>query len=330
MLQLKNNTPFAASIALFPNERGIDTLYTMVKASFNIGKQWTLLEKQVEPQKEDVYWGEPEASSLRQASDYHTGKAATDIVMIGSACVPDGQLARQMNVDLMLGNIAKTIRVIGNRVWDDGRISAPEPFSEMPLVFERAFGGRDLIDGQLRGAEARNPIGTGFAGKRKAAEMNGVALPNLECPEHLIQDIQDAPIPMCFAPVAPSWQPRINYAGTYDEQWQTQRAPYLPDDYSPRFMNCAPPDLICSEFLSGGEPVRITGMHPSGELNFNLPQVKLRNKVSVAGKENVGEFVLESVILNPNELQLALVWRSAFVCGKKAAQLEQISVSLMR
>jgi hypothetical protein len=330
MLQLKNNTPFSASIALFPNEQGIDTLYTIVKASFNIGRQWTLVEEQLEPQKEDVFWGEPTESSLRFASDFHTGKAATDILMVGSACAPDQQYARQINVSLMLGNLTKTIRVIGDRCWDQGRMSSPEPFTEMPLVYERAFGGKDLVEGQLRAAEVRNPVGAGFAGKRKASEMNGMELPNLENPQQLIQDFQDTPTPVCFAPVAPSWQPRVTYAGTYDEQWQKHRAPYLPDDYNHRFMNCATPDLIYSEFLRGGEPVKITGMHPSGELNFTLPQVNLRNKIQVAGKEVPGDFFMESVILDPNKLQLSLVWRSAFVCDKKLTQLEQVSVNLVR
>lgn len=328
MLQLKNNTPFSASIALFPNEQGVDTLYTIVKASFNIGMQWTLLDEQPSPQKEDVFWGDPTGSSLCFASDFHTGKLTTDIIMLGSACAPDQQLVRQMNVGLTLGDRRKMVRVIGDRYWDQGRISSPAPFSEMPLVYERAFGGKDVINEQLRASEARNPVGTGFAGKRNTADMNGIALPNLEYPEQLIQDVRDTPAPACFAPIAPSWQPRIAFAGTYDEDWQNYRAPYLPKDYSPRFMNCASPDLICTEFLRGGEPVKITGMHPSGELNFALPLVNLRNKIKVAGKEIQRGFLMESVILNPNKLQLSLVWRSAFKCDKKVTQLEQVSLNL--
>ena len=84
MLQLKNNTPFSAAIALFPNEQGIETLYTIVKASFRIGQQWTLMDEQAPPQQEDIFWGEPGESSLRLPSDYHPGKAATDVIMIGA------------------------------------------------------------------------------------------------------------------------------------------------------------------------------------------------------------------------------------------------------
>ena len=99
MLQLKNNTPFSAAFTLFPNEQGVDTLYSIVKATFKIGQQWTLVEKQLEPQKEDIFWGEPGKSSLCLASDYHTGKATSDIIMTGAACAPEKQQVRQMGVN---------------------------------------------------------------------------------------------------------------------------------------------------------------------------------------------------------------------------------------
>ncbi len=330
MLQLKNNTPFAAAFALFPNEQGVDTLYTMVKATFNIGQQWTLAESQLEPQKEDVFWGEPGKSSLRLASDFHIGKATTDIVMTGLACALEKQAVRQMDVSLSVGSVGKTIRVFGDRQWNQGLITSPQPFTTMPLVYERAFGGVDIAEGKIRLGEERNPVGGGFSGNKSRSEMDGVALPNLECPNQLIQYHDDIPIPACFGPIAPHWQPRAASAGTYDELWQTNRAPYLPEDYHPRFMNIAHSDLIYPSFLQGGEPVKITGMHPLGELNFNLPILKLRNKIQIEDSEISFNFNCETLLLDPNQLQLSMVWRSAFACDKKALKVKQISVSMMR
>lgn len=330
MLQLKNNTPFAAAIALFPNEQGVDTLYTMVKASFRIGQQWTLVEEQLPPQQEDVHWGEPGTSSLRYASDYHTGKSATDIVLQGFACAPQQQAVRQLDVKLAVGSRTKNIRVFGDRFWDNGNITTPEPFTTMPLVYERAFGGMDIVDGLVRSAEARNPVGLGFCGKKKGADLDRFALPNLESPHELITSITDTPAPTCFGPIAASWQPRLSYAGTYDERWQQNRAPFLPDDYNPRFMNSAHPDLIYPAFMQGGEPISITGMHPAGDLNFTLPSIVLRNRVELGNQVVKGEFMLESVILEPNQLQLSMVWRSAFVCDKKAQKIDHIVVNMLR
>ncbi|RYY77089.1 MAG: DUF2169 domain-containing protein [Gammaproteobacteria bacterium] len=330
MLQLKNHTPFSAAFALFPNAQGIDTLYTIVKATFKIGPQWTLAEKQPIPQQVDAYWGEPDNSSLRFASDYHIGKAGTDILMSGYACAPQEQPVRSLDVYLSVGSVNKTLRVFGDRYWNRGLISHPEPFSRMPLVYERAFGGIDEDRGQVRSNEARNPVGCGYAGAKSVLEMDGLPLPNIECPRDLIYHHNDCPTPAGVAPIAPSWLPRAQYAGTYDEQWQQNRAPYLPDDFQTRFLNVAHPDLVYPGFLRGDEPVTIHGMHPAGSLQFNLPYVKLRNKLTVEGVEKTSDFVLETLDLDPNQLGLSLTWRSAYECDKRALKISQIFVSLTR
>ena len=330
MLQLKNHTPFSAAFALFPNAQGIDTLYTMVKATFQIGPQWTLAQKQSEPQQADVYWDTPQNSSLRFASDYHIGKAGTDILMSGYACAPEGQSVRSMDVYLSVGTSSKTLRVFGERYWNRGLITHPEPFTEMPLIYERAFGGADIFNGVMRSNEERNPVGCGYAGERSVLDMDGTPLPNIECPHELITRYNDRPNPAGFAAISPSWSSRAQYAGTYDEKWQHQRAPYLPDDFNPLFLNVAHPDLIYPGFLQGGEAVTIQGMHPKGTLNFVLPYVKLRNKLTVAGVEKTCDFVLETLALDPNQLQLLLTWRSAYECDKQALKISQILVSLTR
>lgn len=331
MLQLKNNTPFQAGFTVFPNENAVDTLYIMVKATFVIGAQWTLAGVQAPLQQGDEYWGEPAKTSLRLSSDFHTGKPATDILMMGSACAPGQRPVRQLDVGLQVGSVSKVIRVFGDRFWQLDRISQPEPFVTMPLVYERAFGGQDLVNGNtLRAAETKNPVGCGFAGQKHPSELNGSPLPNLEYPSQLIRDYRDRPEPACFAPIAPNWHPRADFAGTYDELWQQTRAPYLPKDYQPRFMNVAPVDLIYPGYLRGGEAVRIVGMHPDGDLNFTLPYVNLVNKVVIAGQEHSAPFAMETLLLNPNQQELSMVWRAALPCDKKLTKIEHISVSLSR
>jgi hypothetical protein len=117
MLQLKNATPFACKVALFPNENGVDTLYAIIKGCFQLEDSWVLSEEQLEPQSEDEYWGEPGSSSLKVASDYHTGKAATDIIVLGNACAPAGRTMKQLDVEVSVGKITKKISVFGDRIW---------------------------------------------------------------------------------------------------------------------------------------------------------------------------------------------------------------------
>ncbi len=330
MLQLQNNTPFAANLSLFPNEEAIDTLYVLVKGTFNIGQQWTLADEQLPPQEGDEYWGEPGESSIKYGSDYHTGKPGSDIVMLGDAFAPDGKEVQQLDVSLTLGQVHKTVRVFGDRHWQNGRISAPQPFSSMAMVYEKAYGGACVVDGETVTVEERNPIGCGYAGQHTTEEMNGRALPNLEDPNDLIRDLKQQPLPACFGVIAPHWRPRSAYAGTYDDAWKTGRMPYLPEDFDRRFFNMAHPELVYPGFLQGGEPVAITNMHIGGPLHFQVPRVKLSANVLIAGNSVQLPFNLETVIIEPNKLKLGMVWRAAIQCNKQALKISDIKVNMAR
>ena len=39
MLQVRNETPFEPGIFLFPDAQGVDTLYVVVKATFEVGRE---------------------------------------------------------------------------------------------------------------------------------------------------------------------------------------------------------------------------------------------------------------------------------------------------
>lgn len=328
MLQLNNKTPFAASVALFADQHGVDTLYVIVKASFNIGRDWTLNSTQSPPVEADIYWGEPDSSSIRYASDYHIGKPSSDIIMNGLACAPDRQAVQFLDVSLRVGELSKTVRVFGDRQWHSGGISEPVPFETMPMVYERAFGGIHLDNGEVISGEMRNPLGCGYAGERSPAEMEGVPLPNLEDPGSLIGRHDDTPTPACFGFSSPGWQPRASYTGTYDENWQVQRAPFLPEDFDSRFFNMAHPDLIYPDYLRGGESVAISGMHPVGDITFDLPRVELNSQFKQGGLVDSKPFNLETLIIEPNLLQLGLQWRAAYPCGKRALDVEEIKIQM--
>jgi len=198
----------------------------------------------------------------------------------------------------------------------------------MAMVYEKAYGGVHIVDGQVDSVEERNPVGHGFAGNRKASDMNGVPLPNLEDPNDLIADPNQQPKPACFGVCAPHWLPRSTYAGTYDEAWQTQRAPYLPTDFDKRFFSMAHPDLVYPGYLRGGESVEITNMHPNGTMKFNVPNVNLNSDVTVSGELVQPKFNLETLIIEPNQLKLSMVWRAAVQCDKKVLKISDVKISM--
>lgn len=330
MLQLENRTPFAAELYLLPDQHGVDTIYLVVKASFNIGRELTLSDDQIPPRPADIFYGDPETTSIRYASDVHLGKPGTDIIMNGFASAPDGTSVSELDVSLQLGHLRKAVKVYGDRQWVNGTVSKPQPFSKMPLVYEKAYGGISLLDGEIDSSDTRNPVGCGYLGNRKPDALDGTPLPNLEDPAALICTPQDSPNPVCFGFVSPGWSPRIELCGTYDDDWRSNRAPFLPLDFDLRFFQMAHPDLSSEKPLKGGEDVIIDGMHPKGQLAFKLPEVAFNCSLMVDGKTFSPGFSLETVLLEPNRLKLEMTWRACEACDKKALKVEQARVSLRR
>jgi hypothetical protein len=326
VLQLKNHTPFAATMAVLPDRFGIDTLYVIVKATVTLRPSLSLSEVQVPPVLADEYHGDPAASSLRTASELHLGKSGTDVLLIGSAWAPDRRPVTRTQVSMSVAGRRKTIQVTGDRVWRDGRPFEPRPFESIPLVWERAFGGVHRRGERVQ-AEERNPVGCGFAGGRSAGEMEGQPVPNLEDPASPLRQVGDVVVPACLAPVAPSWLPRRAFAGTYDERWQRFRAPYLPDDFDPRFFQSAVPEFAFDRYLQAGESVQVVGVMPDGPIAFTIPPSYLSVAVTVAGSTQTPLADLETLAIEPDQNRACFTWRASVPCDRKPLKVEAIVVS---
>ena len=333
MLQLQNPTPFKAMMTLLPDADGVDTLFTVVKGTFSIGDRVGLADEQVPVAPADEHYGDPGASSVRVPSDVSLLKSATDVVVLGSAWAPNGRPTWQMDVSVTVGPVTKSLRVSGDRVWDAGPAGAAmkyvAPFERMPLVWERAFGGADMSDKGPR-AEPRNPVGAGFRAPDGVKPLAGLPLPNIEDPGAPLSSWKERPQPACFAPVAPHWQPRASYAGTYDEAWQKRRAPYLPTDFDPRFLQIAPPGLTTPRHLQGGEPVDLRGLTPSGSLQFVLPALRVQATYRLDSGSQPRPAALDTIILEPDAARLIMVWRSALPCDKKALKVKEVEIDIQQ
>jgi hypothetical protein len=327
MLQLKNETPFKTAIAVFPDRAGVDTVYVMIKGTCTLRPGIALAEEQVPVIIADEYLGEPALSSLKIASDYHIGKPGTDVLLVGHAWAPGGQAVTESTVTVTVAERSKTIRVIGDRVWRNGRPTDPLPFESMPLVWERAYGGFDNSTDQVL-AEERNPVGVGFKGAREADEFDDQPVPNLEDPRKPLQKLGQIVDPVCFAPIAPSWLPRRSFAGTYDAKWQRKRAPYLPEDFDARFLQCATPELAFDRYLQGGEQVNVDGATPDAPISFTIPAVRLSVEATVAGASQTPTVNLETLLIEPDLNRASFTWRAAIPADRKVLKVETVVVSL--
>ncbi|MCA9697715.1 MAG: DUF2169 domain-containing protein [Myxococcales bacterium] len=338
MLQLRNRSPFVATIAALADARGVDTVVVVVKATFGLpeqpGAQPQLAGEQQPIVLADEYWGDPSASSLRYPSEVHLAKPGADVILVGHAHAPGGQAVTVLDVTVGVAEQSRTLRVYGDRVWTDGGRAAvpslPVPFVRMPLVYERAYGGRLLgSPGSTHGfEEPRNPVGVGLLGDRRPGDMLGQPVPNLEDPQQPLTVLGQTPAPVGVAAIAPSWEPRRSWAGTYDQRWQATRAPYLPQDFDPRFFQVAASGLRFERPLRGGEPVRLLGVDPQGPRHFALPDGRLEVRARVAGGWQGLVPALDTVVLEPDERRLSLVWRASLALGERLLRVERVEVGL--
>jgi hypothetical protein len=196
-------------------------------------------------------------------------------------------------------------------------------------VWERAFGGTDRKGAELRG-EPRNPVGAGYRARDGEKALDGLALPNLEDPGDLISSWKDAPPPAGCGPICGHWEPRKSYAGTYDEQWQKQRAPYLPKDFDPRFLQLAPPGLVAPGYLQAGASAEVRGATPSGVLRFQFPPVRIEVTYLLDNAPQPRPANLDTVLIEPDANRVVLVWRSVLRCDKKALRVNEVRTAALK
>src|SRR5262245_39247253 len=270
MWAVQNLTAFAAERSWSRDKDGGEVWIVAVKGTFAIEADGStsLPDVQVPVTQAPVYSGKPGASSLLYDSDLVLTKVGTDIVLHGHAYADRGSVMSRVDVGLTIGPLNKRIRVYGDRNWIRrfGRLatSDPIPFERMPIVYERAFGGREVApaDALAPRLNARNPVGRGFS--TDIHDLVGQPAPNLEDPAAA------QPTPIGFGPIAAHWSPRVERAGTCDRAWQEKRMPLPPEDFDDRFYNCAPDDQQTSQPLVGGEVVELTNLTPTGWLRFRI------------------------------------------------------------
>ena len=332
MLQFKNKTPFVGTVVVALDPDGVESMYTIVKGTFDLAPSPRPLPEQAPIVAADAFHDDPLTSSIRFPSDVSLMKPGTDVVVLGNAHAPYHRPTPAMDVRVQVGALGKSVRVTGDRRWEQSgagySATNPAPFVLMPLVWERAFGGRDETPKQGLVVDARNPVGTGFRDASGESAIDGTPLPNVEDPSDLVMSWKQRPAPACFAPVARHWEPRRFFAGTYDEQWEQQRAPILPTDFDPRYFQFAPEGLVSVTPLRGGEQVQIWGMAPDRVIEFTLPAPQLEIVYRFDNAREPKPAVLDTVIILPDEGQLHLVWRAMVTTDKRTLQVREIRARL--
>ncbi|MGD8175024.1 DUF2169 family type VI secretion system accessory protein [Marinimicrobium sp. ARAG 43.8] len=312
------------------DDSGDEALYVVVKASFRESPSWTLADNPLPIWKADQYFTEPATSSLRYPSELHLGKSTTDIIVEGDACAPDGRRVLWHEVGIHIGSLRHQLKVCGDRVWERGKPSDPEPFERIPLRYERAYGGAVAEQSRWLVYDDRNPVGRFAIGRCQDVSVEGQLLPNIEHPLGGVRSRDDYPEPVGVGPVAPHWHSRAQYAGTYDQNWQRTRAPFVPEDFSRRFFNVASPGLVYPGWLSGEEPMTFSGFSPAGEWRSRLPKVILSVSAKCKRGSESMQPQLETVFVRPEEKALSMTWRASLSRSHRLLSVESVTVALSR
>lgn len=299
MLQLANRSAYAVRFLVLPDRRGADAAVLIIQGSFRLG-DGKRLDIQAPLVDADAWAGEPGASALVEASDIALEKPSTDVLLEGIARPEGGRAQPTFTTAFAVGPVRKTVRVVGPRAWRKTwfgeRAGAPQPVDAVPLTWDQTE-----------------------VGDRP---------PALEHPERPVARRGRAPEAWggC-GPIPGTWQPRRVHAGTYDERWQRTRAPWLPEDFDPRFFQVAPPDQIAPTHLQGGEPVELWGCHPAGNFRGALPTRRPVCAFDVDGAVQRPMLRLDTVRLRPEADEVRLVWRTTLPLGRKVLRLRTIEVA---
>ncbi len=247
-------------------------------------------------------------------------KPLTDVLLAGSAHSTRGAVT-SLETSLEVGAAHKRVRVLGRRTVGVGAggllsFTRPEGFTRMPLLWDHAYGGRDL------GAEKR------FAPKRGfGAGDRGLLTPDRILSETTVDWI-DRPVAASYGPIDVFTWPRAAFL--LGPAFDTPKRPVhelasgavLAEDLAspiklggprkPRVYNRAPAGLaVCR--LTGRERVKLTNLHREhSELELDLPDDTPKFILELPG---VGERrldpILSTVSIEPDADRVVLTWAAS-------------------
>lgn len=199
------------------------------------------------------------------APDMDFRKRGIDLLVFGNAIAPRRDAVPSLRLAIECGDFRHDVDVFGERRWRaSGRglvPSSPEPFVEMPLTNDHAYGGAAVWEGTEM-THPVNPDGKGFYLSEEEAE--GEPLPNLERPSDRIGAWSDQPSPAClFPPQGVEIDP---------EEVEAEGPERVVAAQMGTMFNQAVPELIVDS-ESWGERLRLTGFTPEGELVLPVPEV---------------------------------------------------------
>jgi hypothetical protein len=335
-MEFVNETKVQAGWTLGFERDGRELLVIAIKATYELpaaGKDAMLAEEQSPLVKADEFTGEPGFSATLHETDYSPRKLNCDVILNGSAYAPGGRPTQAVDVSLHVGSMSKSFFVFGDRYWQDFILppSSPAPFTKATISYDYAYGGADKNEDEPDRVATypENPIGIGYHPIRRRSDLVGKLLPNTSEGRDPISDVKGRYRPLSFGPVGRNFLPRYKHAGTYDQAWLDNQAPFWPADFSYAYFQCAPEDQQVL-FLRGGEEVQLRNLTTDGFCSFRVPQKKIPiTCVPHRGEDLYPEAVCDTFLLEPGLNRFSLTWRASVPLRRNLFELRQTVVGEM-
>jgi hypothetical protein len=301
-MELVNSTPYPAHIfrTVIDQERIAASVFTRVTFDV-VGGSLRVSREQRWPVSGPP-WDSPYGP---MDSDEVFWRGGVDVFLFGHARAPGLKPVPRMEVRLGIGSWHYSLLVIGDRRWErrqDALIpTEPEPFTEMPLTLEHAFGGKAEWDG-LAVAYPANDRGKGFFIDEEQAE--GGALPNLEDPDTPITGWTDQPEPVGVGPCPISCSLRTRNAVVLDKDGQLL-------EIRPHLFNAAFPRMI-AERVEPGDTVWVDGVQPNGRFTFRLPDVAPRVRLQFGDEVIDRRLAIDQIGIEADEGRVFVAYRYPF------------------
>jgi hypothetical protein len=274
--------PFTSGEVVWQAQGGAWTLSICVKATFSL-----------------VHEGEAKIADVQdpiEPADLVPFKPKVDVILVGHAHAPEGRAVEALVARFSVGDYAKSVGVVGDRRWREGpdglEPSPPEPFVAMPLVFERASGGRE------------NPVGVDLT---KPSVVGEIALPNLEAAD----DAAGSGRVVGVGAVDPSWPARRALLDEPSVAWLERRDGPMPDNFEFRFFNVAPIDQQLA-LVRHGAVIGIENLNATApEIVSRLPLVRPKAFLVDEATERANEVALrcDTVIVDGDRATATLLFR---------------------
>lgn len=264
--------------------------------------------------------------------------------MVGTIKTYQKKKVTSLDIGIDVLGRKKIVRVYGDRYCTYQKnefplYSEPKSFVEMPLEYERAYGGKDTVSiVNETYSYPRNPIGKGYALLNTADLINELQLPNYEDPNDLLlpnklitkkpHNWNNLPLPQGFGWVAPNTYPRSSFAGIIPAYLSVDEIPreallgIVPKDqvalsrqlklpsYNAQFNNGAPFDMTY-DYLKPKVNIKLANFFEETRvMEFQLPKIEPVIYLDIGKGKKKLTTECQTIIIDIDTQIIDIIWQA--------------------